>query len=384
MTLLNAAIITSIILDFYQEPEKRLRVGATFLKTVIWLTEIALVMGIASLAVYTGPAQVECLKRVLKQLQKINSDLNLNNPSAKTEKIKSIIMVILLTWVVFIMIMDVVFYYPHSLEEGTVCILCLQLPFYVAHLLWWQAVLRWALTVEAVHGAAATVNHRLQSIRLATMKPVSMKLDEFLSKPRSIGTLLNCIRDPALTAKTTELGIQNFTYPAQVKTLIRCLALSYERIGDIMRQMNETNGLLLMIILTTTFMKLVVTPYYMLIYALDDESNVVFDVMLSLNWSLAILAILVLTIEPCHRVHSQRERTEVLVRQLTAHLAPSRQLSKELEQFTKLIVLNKPRFTALGIYTLDRPLMAMMLSGITTYLVIIIQFQKFSHKLEYD
>ncbi|XP_047999598.1 uncharacterized protein LOC125236721 [Leguminivora glycinivorella] len=359
MTLLNLAMITSIVLDFRQEPEKRLRVGSVFLKTLIWLTEIVLVMGIASLAVYTGLAQMKCLKRVLKCCQKIKSDLNVTNTSAKTERIKSVIMVLLLIWVVFVMIMDFIFYIPKYLD-GTMTILCLQLSFYVAHLLWWLAVLRWALTVEVVHDAATAVNHRLLSFRLAVLKPVPMTLQEFLSKPHSISTVINCITDPDFTAKTTKPKNQNITYPAQLKTLIRRLTLSHERIGDIMRQMNKTNGLQLMIILMTAFMKLVVTPYYMLLYTLDEKTSVLFDVILSLNWSLVILTILVLTIEPCHRVHSQRERTSVLLSHLVAHVAPSSQLSQDLDQFLKLVLLNDPRFKPLGTYALDRPMMAMV------------------------
>ncbi|XP_047999599.1 gustatory receptor for sugar taste 43a-like [Leguminivora glycinivorella] len=280
-------MLVGVILDFFQPAGKRIRLGETVLQAFVWVSDLVLVMVIASLVIYRGSAQMESMQRVLNQLQQIKFDLNMTGPAAKTEKMKSFAMIIMLLWMMSVMMTDFVLQY--------------QFP----------------------------------------------------------GSLL--------------------ALPSQAETLVSRLALSHERISDIMRQMNDTHGLFLMIVLMSTFLRLVLTPYYMLIQQTNSE---VFGVTLSLFWTLVHVAILILTIEPCHWTHTQRQHTATLLGQLIVHVAPKcERLSKELDQFAKQIMLGNAKFATLGVYTLDRKLMATILGGVTTYLVIIIQFQTISSQI---
>ncbi|XP_061722790.1 putative gustatory receptor 28b [Cydia pomonella] len=341
-TVINFIMLIGVILDFHQPPGKRIRTGETVLQAFIWVSDVVLVMVIASLVIYRGPAQMKSLQRVLNQLQQIQFDLSINGPPTKTEKIKSLAMVIMLMWMMSVMMTDFVLHTMRSRSrEGSMwTIMLFYGVYYFADLQGALAVVKWACTALAVNEGATALNCHLQR-------------------------LLH--------------GSQFLALPSQAETLIRRLALSHERISDVMRQMSDTNGLFLMIVLMSTFLRLVLTPYCMLIERPNSE---VFGVTLSLFWSLVHVTILILTIEPCHWTHIQRQNTAILLGQLIVHLAPKcERLSKELDQFTKQLMLGDAKFDTLGVYTLDRQLMATILGGVTTYLVIIIQFQTISTQI---
>ncbi|XP_061722398.1 gustatory receptor for sugar taste 43a-like [Cydia pomonella] len=159
--------------------------------------------------------------------------------------------------------------------------------------------------------------------------------------------------------------------------MVRRLASSYGHIGELMRQMNETNGTIIIAILMAVFLHLLVTPYYSL-RALNSNANVLEVVLVPLCWTFLQIAILLLTVEPCHWTHEQRETTKFLLSRVTVRLAPkSKLLARELDHFAKQICLSNIKFSPLGVLTLGRPLVASMFGGVATYLIILVQF--YSH-----
>ncbi|XP_073948597.1 uncharacterized protein isoform X2 [Choristoneura fumiferana] len=114
----------------------------------------------------------------------------------------------------------------------------------------------------------------------------------------------------------------------------------------------------------------------------DDDDVVVLVVAMQVNWSMFHMINLILIVEPCHWTQEERDHTGHLLSQLTVYLAPKcERISKELDQFAKQVTLDNAQFRPLGIHTLARPLVATILGGVTTYLVIIMQFQKISDLL---
>ncbi|XP_011306497.1 uncharacterized protein [Fopius arisanus] len=80
-------------------------------------------------------------------------------------------------------------------------------------------------------------------------------------------------------------------------------------------------------------------------------------------------------VQPCYATTTESKRTAVLVSQLlTYNWEPD--VRKQLELFS-LQLLHRPLdFTACGLFSLDRALVTSMAGAVTTYLVILIQFQK--------
>ncbi|XP_047999019.1 gustatory receptor for sugar taste 43a-like [Leguminivora glycinivorella] len=296
---------------------------------------------IGSLAIYRGQAQMKTLKRVLDQLERVYFDLKVSAPSTTKVQVKNVAMVIVLLWMASVVLMEFVSYYMKATSKGDT-MWTLNLCFgvrYITDLQGMMAVVKWTCTVLPVYEGATALNQHL--IRLRHVSELSILPGD-------------------ISLKKSE---------ALASSVLR-LARSYERMSDIMRQMGDANGLFLMAVLTSTFLRLVITPYYMLYL------NEVHGLTLSINWMIIHLVVLMLTIEPCEWTHAQRQHTALLLSQLIVQQSPNdEQLSRQLEQFADQLMMSSTQFSSLGIYTLDRKLTAAILGGVTTYLVIIIQFQ---------
>ncbi|CAL1679261.1 unnamed protein product [Lasius platythorax] len=84
---------------------------------------------------------------------------------------------------------------------------------------------------------------------------------------------------------------------------------------------------------------------------------------------------LLMIIQPAYATTMQGKKTAVLVSQLlsTSH---DREGTKQLEIFSLQLLLRPLEFSACGLFTLDRTLMTSIAGAVTTYLVILLQFQK--------
>ncbi|XP_063541535.1 gustatory receptor for sugar taste 43a-like [Cydia strobilella] len=375
MTVFNAVMLAAFILDICLEPEQRIRIGETTLKMFVWCSDMLLMMMIASVAVYMAPERMHHLVHVLDQLRQVSTELKIN-PSARSEKFKSITIVCIPLWAASILIADFYSFLCPLIDSKMWYIMCMYGPYYIGNLMGVLVLLQWSCAVLAVHAAVVAVNDELATLRIAKFELEPTTALEDLLRPLNSerNTLVDCFTKPAKTPG------DSMTL-SQAQATIRCLALSHERISELTRQLNASNGLFLMFVLMSTFIRLVVTPYYLL-QRFDHGERILYELLIQINWSLFHVITLLLTIEPCHWTQEQRERTQILLSHLMVHLAPKcERLSKELDQFAKQILLSNAKYMPLGVYALARPLMATILGGVTTYLVIIIQFQKISDQL---
>nr|AST36345.1 putative gustatory receptor GR9 [Cydia fagiglandana] len=375
MTVFNAVMLAAFILDICLEPGQRIRIGETTLKMFVWSSDMLLMMMIASVAVYMAPNRMYHLVHVLDQLRQVSTELKINS-SAGSERTKTITIVCIPLWAASILIADFYSFLGPLLDGKLWYIMCMYGPYYVGNLMGVLVLLQWSCAVLAVHAAVVAVNDELATLRRAKfeLEPTTA-LEDLLRPPKSErNTLIDCFTKPAKSPG------DSMTL-SQAQATIRRLALTHERISELTRQLNASNGVFLMFVLMSTFIRLVLTPYYLL-QRFDHDERILYELLLQINWSLFHVVTLLLTIEPCHWTQEQRERTQILLSQLIVHLAPKcERLSKELDQFAKQILLSNAKYMPLGVYALARPLMATILGGVTTYLVIIIQFQKISDQL---
>ncbi|XP_063628604.1 gustatory receptor for sugar taste 43a-like [Cydia splendana] len=375
MTVFNAVMLAAFILDICLEPGQRIRIGETTLKMFVWCSDMLLMMMIASVAVYMAPKRMNHLVHVLDQLRQVSGELKIN-PSARSERTKTITIVCIPLWAASILIADFYSFLRPLLDGKIWYIMCMYGPYYVGNLMGVLVLLQWSCAVLAVHAAVVAVNDELATLRRAKFELESTTaLEDLLRPPKSErNTLVDCFTKPAKTPG------DSMTL-SQAQATIRRLALTHERTSELTRQLNASNGVFLMFVLMSTFIRLVLTPYYLL-QRFDHDERIIYELLLQINWSLFHVVTLLLTIEPCHWTQEQRERTQILLSHLIVHLAPKcERLSKELDQFAKQILLSNAKYMPLGVYALARPLMATILGGVTTYLVIIIQFQKISDQL---
>ncbi|XP_063541565.1 gustatory receptor for sugar taste 43a-like [Cydia strobilella] len=365
ITALNFVGLAALILDFREDPSKRIRVGESTVTTFVCIADLTLVLAIASLAVYRGSARMEKLIRLLRDLQKINADLN-NTGCKKMEKISVIAVTSILLSTLMVQFADAYMWFKYCIDKGyNWSIMIMYSSYYIGNYLGLLALLQWGFVTLAVHDAAVAVNQHLLRLHHVKLKAGETAMLEV--KP-----VVDCFTERHYDI--TLPGSDFAAYPLQVQSMVRRLASSYGHIGELMRQMNETNGTIIMAILMAAFLHLVLTPYYMFLI-LNSGNTLLNAMVLPLSWIFLHITVLLLTVEPCHWTQEQRETTKFLLSRVTVRLAPqSTLLARELKQFAKQTVLSNVKFSALGVLTLGRPLVASMLGGVATYLVILMQF----------
>nr|WCC57712.1 gustatory receptor 4.1 [Papilio dardanus] len=149
----------------------------------------------------------------------------------------------------------------------------------------------------------------------------------------------------------------------------------YVTIVNIIKDINEENGVLLIAMYISFITYLVVSNYY-LIAAVCSPVGLMrnFNIVLQFIWCIYHSAKILLLIEPCHRTHEEIEETKVLASQLTYRMTPPGEpVPVELVTFHKQLILYSPSYSPLNICTLNRSQIAGIIAGVTTYLVIIVQ-----------
>ncbi|KAJ0172932.1 hypothetical protein K1T71_011108 [Dendrolimus kikuchii] len=159
---------------------------------------------------------------------------------------------------------------------------------------------------------------------------------------------------------------------------IRRLAALYGTLCEVVNRVDESYGLPLVVILLSTMLHLVVTPYF-LIMELIVSTNRVHFLVLQFLWCATHLLRMFIIVEPCHYTIAEGKRAERLVCKLMTSVPSTGVLPSRLKLFSRQLMLRSAVYTPLGMCTLDRPLVASVIGAVTTYLVILIQFQKYDN-----
>ncbi|KAL6448036.1 hypothetical protein ACFW04_000227 [Cataglyphis niger] len=142
---------------------------------------------------------------------------------------------------------------------------------------------------------------------------------------------------------------------------------------DTVSIINIAYGVVVLAITITCLIHLIITPYFLIMEA-DGRREPLFLAVQGL-WCIFHICRLLIIVQPTYATTMQGKKTAVLVSQLLS-ANHDREGMKQLEIFS-LQLLHRPlEFSACGLFTLDRTLVTSIAGAVTTYLVILIQFQK--------
>ncbi|XP_071568792.1 gustatory receptor for sugar taste 43a [Temnothorax nylanderi] len=142
---------------------------------------------------------------------------------------------------------------------------------------------------------------------------------------------------------------------------------------DTVLLINAAYGVVALVITITCLIHLIITPY-VLIMEVDGRREPLFLAVQGL-WCIFHIWRLLMIVQPTYAATTQGKKTAVLVSQLLS-MSSDREERKQLEIFS-LQLLHRPlEFSACGLFILDRTLVTSIAGAVTTYLVILIQFQK--------
>nr|ARO70273.1 antennal gustatory receptor 1 [Dendrolimus punctatus] len=180
--------------------------------------------------------------------------------------------------------------------------------------------------------------------------------------------------------KTKPRGyIQGVTLQTRETTSIRCLALSYSEICGVVKEIDESFGFIILLLLGSFLFHLVITPYN-LIESLSDASTmaqlskIYESVCLQFAWCVFHTGNLIVTVEPCHRTITEVAKIKELVSKLMRSSTTTHDHDvNDLNLFYKHLLLREVCYAPLQVCTLNRALVATIMGNITTYLVVLFQ-----------
>ncbi|CAD6240592.1 GSCOCT00008863001.2-RA-CDS [Cotesia congregata] len=155
-------------------------------------------------------------------------------------------------------------------------------------------------------------------------------------------------------------------------TVIQLITI-HASLCDVNKLINKAFGFPMLIVALTALFHLIITPYFLLMEASSDRET--FFIIVQCLWCILHVYRVVVVVQPCYATTNESQKTAVLTSQLLTYSWQT-EIRKQLEIFS-LQILHRPlHFTACGLFSLDRALVTSMASAVTTYLVILLQFQK--------
>ena len=141
---------------------------------------------------------------------------------------------------------------------------------------------------------------------------------------------------------------------------------------DTVSLINTAYGVVILAVTVTCLLHLVITPYFLILQAGENHESIY--LVVEGMWCIFHLTRMLIIVQPSYFTVAEGKRTTVLVSQLLSSNFKG-DARRELEIFS-LQLLHRPlEFSACGLFSLDRTLITSIAGVVTTYLVILIQFQ---------
>ncbi|KAJ3650966.1 hypothetical protein Zmor_017038 [Zophobas morio] len=241
-----------------------------------------------------------------------------------------------------------------SKTEGVFASLAYLFPFYVAYFSLFVVELVYWHLVHSITVRLAVLNKRLSEIlnghNLCQIDKKAHNIVDTLKPDSNKGKLI----------KST--SVEKFVD----------LMKAYENLTEAAKIVNDCYGLVMLIVLLGCLIHLLVTPYSLRTLTLE-QSSPVFIVAQSI-WMGIHIARLMLIIEPCHGCFQQLKETSAIVCKLRLS-EKEKEYRKAIDFFLTFLAQCRIEFSAFGLTALGRNLLPPIAGAVTTYLVILFQFQ---------
>ncbi|CAH0595486.1 unnamed protein product [Chrysodeixis includens] len=377
-SLLCVMSIAAIAVDICYQPEKSFRTR-TDSSRVVWVADVGVVGLVVGTATFTGLNRMRSFTSYVLHLQKINLKLNHYYPKQSHERSQMLIVISSMILTVFTIFLDYGIFMYHVVQENQKVALSSLYVFYnISSVVLQITLLQFSQIATSVYIAVETLNKCLNSM-LQEVLSKSCDVNNFITqKENRVNSYTNNYNVPFKfinnvidTLPVCQVPIEPMKPSPQT---IRCLALVYCSICDVVRQVNSSFGLVLVALLLSLLLHLVITPYHVITNIFNADRSDCSSPSLQVNWAIMHFTNLMLIIEPCHRTHEGMEYTKHLISQMTRFSSPRHDaLLTELEVFFRHLMMNEFTYAPLKLFPLNRMLIVTILGSITTYLVVMIQ-----------
>ncbi|XP_069356614.1 gustatory receptor for sugar taste 43a-like isoform X3 [Maniola hyperantus] len=356
--------------------------------------DVLVVVITAGAGVYGAPKRMRNMLKFMESIASVDTSIGAHYSLATERKLCAILVAILLFFSVLITD-DFCFYALQAKKiDRQWDIVTNYIGFY---LLWYVVMileLQFAFTALSVRARFQAVNDALAltarhiSVPLMTVSvekakeptPLNIFAIRVAAESRRCATNVSLLVD-SMPGKEHAVIIRN-AVSGEPKLIvppceaIRRLACLHGALCNVVHRIGNSYGLPLIVILISTLLHLIVTPYFLIMEIIVSSHRIHF-LVLQFLWCVTHVLRMFVVVEPCHYTITEGKRTEALVCRLMTSTPSTGMLPSRLELFSRQLMLQSISYTPLGMCTLDRPLVASVLGAVTTYLVILIQFQRY-------
>ncbi|XP_062528818.1 gustatory receptor 9 isoform X2 [Bombyx mori] len=386
VTFLVICTIYGLVAEIGVGVEKSVRMSSR-MSQVVSACDILVVAVTAGVGVYGAPARMRTMLSYMENIVAVDRELGRHHSAATERKLCALLLLILLSFTI-LLVDDFCFYAMQAGKTGRQWEIVTN---YAGFYFLWYIVmvleLQFAFTALSLRARLKLFNEALNVTASQVCKPVKKPKNSQLSVYATSVRPVSCKRENVIV-ETIRVRDKDDAF-VMMKTAdgVPCLQVPpCEAVGrlsrmrctlcEVTRHIADGYGLPLVIILMSTLLHLIVTPYFLIMEIIVSTHRLHF-LVLQFLWCTTHLIRMLVVVEPCHYTIREGKRTEdILCRLMT--LAPhGGVLSSRLEVLSRLLMLQNISYSPLGMCTLDRPLMVTVLGAVTTYLVILIQFQRY-------
>ncbi|XP_026465012.1 putative gustatory receptor 28b [Ctenocephalides felis] len=155
---------------------------------------------------------------------------------------------------------------------------------------------------------------------------------------------------------------------------IRLSCQLHTKLCKISRQLNSAYNIQIILYVALTFVVVVTQLYYVALGFMDpvNEYRSTSEIIMSVNWAnYHLIGVIALAVS-CHRASKEAARTGVLLHRMrNRHQS---RVKEVIEMWSLQLLHQKLGYTAGGLFSIDMTLVYSIIGSMTTYLVILIQF----------
>ncbi|KAM3959531.1 gustatory receptor 9 [Aphomia sociella] len=388
VTVLVLLSIIGLVAEIKVGVDLAVRMSSTMTQ-IVSACDVLVVVVTAGAGVYGAPKRMRSMLKFMDSVASVDTTIGGQYSKTTERKLCAVLLAIFMFFTVLI-IDDICFYMMQAYKVDRHWDVLLN---YIGFYLLWYVVmileLQFAFTVLSVRARFQAVNDALAltaknaSVSLENTKtPASLNIFAIRVAPAdtqraaNVSLLVDSHKDtdPHAIIHKPVSGESRLLVPPCEAT--HRLSMLHGALCEVVHRVDNSYGLPVVVILISTLLHLIVTPYF-LIMELNVSTNRVHFLVLQFLWCITHLLRLIIVVEPCHYTISEGKRTQSLVCRLMTLAPTSGVFSTRLEAFCRQLMLQTVSYMPMGMCTLARPLVASILGAVTTYLVILIQFQRF-------
>ncbi|XP_075984118.1 gustatory receptor for sugar taste 43a-like [Anticarsia gemmatalis] len=372
--------IVALMSDLAIDTEKAFRT-TTNSNRMVWILDI-LVVGVVVIAgAYTGMNRMKYMIDCIAQLKDINKELShfSHQTISESDRKKWIMVVFTLVFGCFTVFTDYgLFMFEVVGVDGNLLTSSFYIFFGISSIKLLLLVIQFALIAMWVLPTLQLLNNCLRDV-LRDVYKNSSESTLITTYPKSIVVKENSKNNVfnRFGNKSVNRVIDLMAINGGLKTTpstIHQMSHLYCSLCDIIRQLDDSTGFILVLLLFSFLVHLIITPYHLVTGLFHDEQSDHSSVPLQLAWAVVHFSKLMMIVEPCHRTHAQMDQTRNLINQMLRYTSPEDfAIISELKLFYRHLMLNQVTYSPMQLFTLNRTLIAAIMGSITTYLVVVIQ-----------